>query len=72
VLYYILAQPSLQAGYRISTGSVRLALSTLFVSLFTTVHARAQCNNADHCRRDDSCCMLGQCNDNNPHMGIKN
>jgi hypothetical protein len=29
------AQPSLQAGYRISAGCVRLAVSTLFVSLFT-------------------------------------
>jgi hypothetical protein len=30
------AQPSLQAGYRISARCVRLALSTLFVSLFTS------------------------------------
>jgi hypothetical protein len=30
------AQPSLQAGYCISAGCVRLALSTLFVSLFTS------------------------------------
>jgi hypothetical protein len=29
------AQPSLQAGYRISAGCVRLTLSTLFVFLFT-------------------------------------
>jgi hypothetical protein len=29
------AKPSLQAGYRISAGCVRLALSTLFVFLFT-------------------------------------
>jgi hypothetical protein len=29
------AQPNLQADYHISAGCVRLALSTLFVSLFT-------------------------------------